>query len=131
MGRAAGSTRRPTRRPPTSSPGTSSARTGEAAGNQGARSERPIGMRPRRGVAMTIALALGTAGTGCGDDEPRAAVPLTEGDACGDAWFWAATEAGGVAITVSVDARDRAKGAATTIAVDVGGPAVSVEALRG
>jgi hypothetical protein len=40
-------------------------------------------------------------------------VKLTEGDACGDAFFWAATTSGDIAVVVRVDAHSRSKSVST------------------
>jgi hypothetical protein len=56
---------------------------------------------------------------------------MASGGACGEAYFWATTETGDLAVTVSVDARDRSHEAPTTIDVAVPDAAVEVEILRG
>ncbi len=64
----------------------------------------------------------------CGGEEP---VELTEGDACGDAFFWAATGSGDVAVTVAVDARDRSPADAMTRDFGVPEAGIVVEVLEG
>ena len=61
----------------------------------------------------------------------QADVELTEGDACGDAYFWASTPAGDVAVEVTVEAFDRSTEEPTTIPVDVTSDDVVVRVLRG
>ena len=69
----------------------------------------------------------------CGDDDTASTtapstttepeeptlVELTQSGACGDAYFWAATETGNRAVTVTVEARDRSDTEPTTIPVDL------------
>lgn len=62
---------------------------------------------------------------------PEATVVLTEGDACGDAFFWAASGEGDIAVTVAVEAWDRSRRATTTIDFTLPDPSVEVEILRG
>jgi hypothetical protein len=74
---------------------------------------------------LLAALVIG----GCaGDDAHDEPLVLTDGDACGEAVFWAATADGGTAVTVYVDTRERGAVAAT---YDLPDPAVTVEVLRG
>jgi hypothetical protein len=65
----------------------------------------------------------------CGGEERP--VELTAGDACGDAFFWAATDSGDVAVTVRIDARDRPPNEPTTREFALPDPAVVVEVLEG
>lgn len=58
-------------------------------------------------------------------------VALTESGACGEAFFWAATPAGDVAVTVTVEADRRSSTERTTIPISLSDPAVIVEVLRG
>ena len=58
-------------------------------------------------------------------------VELTDGDACGDAWFWAATDSGDIAVTVSIDAVDRSSVTALAQEFVLPHAAVSVEVLEG
>ena len=58
-------------------------------------------------------------------------VELTAGDACGDAWFWAATESGDIAVTVSIDAVNRSSAEAMTQDFVLPDGAVTVEVLEG
>lgn len=67
----------------------------------------------------------------CSDDQQRSPLELTAGDACGDAYFWATTGSGSVAVTVRIDARDRSTTEVTTEAFTLPDPAVEVEVLEG
>ena len=64
-------------------------------------------------------------------DLPEEPVELVDGGACGDAWFWAATASGDVAVTVSVDARRRSSTESTTLTIVADDPEVTIEVLRG
>jgi hypothetical protein len=75
-------------------------------------------------IVLLLALALGGCGGDGGADEP---LVLSNGEACGEVFFWAATTDGSAAVTLYVDVRDRA--VATTY--DLPDPAVTVEVLRG
>lgn len=83
-------------------------------------------------AALFVAL-LGLAA--CGDDEATESrsseVVLSEGEACGDVYFWAASESGDVAVIVMVDARDRSTTEPTTIELALPDPTVVVEVLEG
>jgi hypothetical protein len=78
-----------------------------------------------RRFVILAALVIGACG---GEDAPKEPLVLTDGDACGEAFFWAATTAGDTAVTVYVDVRDRGAVAET---YDLPDPAVTVEVLRG
>lgn len=67
----------------------------------------------------------------CGEDQASSPLELTAGDACGDAYFWATTDSGDVAVTVSIEARDRSPVEATTLEFVVPDAAVAVEVLEG
>lgn len=70
--------------------------------------------------------------TGCSRSErPAAEVDLTRTGACADAFFWASTDSGDVAVTVTVDARNRSTEEPTTIAVNAEGSDATIEILRG
>lgn len=56
---------------------------------------------------------------------------LTRGDACGEAYFWAATPGGDVAVTVVVDAQDRSTTEPTRLPIDIEDPEVIVRVLHG
>jgi len=56
---------------------------------------------------------------------------LSESGACSDAFFWAESASGEVAVTVTVEARARSADSPTTISIDVPDPAVAVEVLTG
>ncbi len=58
-------------------------------------------------------------------------VELTQGGACADAFFWASTPSGDVAVTVTVEARDRSTTEPTTIPLSLPQPDATVEVLRG
>ena len=58
-------------------------------------------------------------------------VELTAGDACGDAWFWAATGSGDIAVTVSIDAVDRSSAEAMAHDFVLPDGSVAVEVLEG
>lgn len=97
-----------------------------------------------RRAVVPILLVLGVLACGA-DDEPAssgsttpssstpssAPVSLTDGAACGDAYFWVGTPAGDVAVAVTVEARDRSATDDTTIAFSVPDPEVAVTVLRG
>lgn len=78
---------------------------------------------------------------GCGADQAssppapneRESSPLelTVGDACGDAYFWAVTDSGDVAVTVSMKARGRSLVEATALEFSVPSAAATVEVLEG
>lgn len=61
----------------------------------------------------------------------RGVVTLEQSGACGEAFFWAASRSGDVAVTVQVDVRKRATNAATTVGFSVPDDQVAVEVLRG
>jgi hypothetical protein len=88
--------------------------------------------------AAPVAIACGLVLlAGCGQDSaPDAAttgspVELADSGACGDAFFWAATGPGDLAVTVAVDARDRSAGEPTTRRFSIPAPAVDVSVLSG
>ena len=56
---------------------------------------------------------------------------LPNGDACADAYFWAASDSGDIAVTLFVDARDRSHDEATTLQFALPDPAIEVKILRG
>jgi hypothetical protein len=65
---------------------------------------------------------------GGGDGQPTSGAPaLTQSGGCGDAFFWAATAEGDLAVTVSVEARDRSGSEPTVVDFTVPDPAVTVE----
>ncbi|WP_147251988.1 hypothetical protein [Blastococcus sp. TF02-09] len=64
-------------------------------------------------------------------DRSRPPVELTAGDGCGDAFFWAATASGDVAVTISIDARGRSPVDALAQEFVLPDAAVSVEVLAG
>ena len=91
----------------------------------------------RRGVtvaALAAVLALTPACSSSGSDAappPAEPVRLTESGGCGNAFLWATTPEGDVAVTVTVEARDRSATEPTTIAIDLPDPDVTVKVLRG
>lgn len=65
---------------------------------------------------------------GGGDGQPTSGAPdLTQSGGCGDAFFWAATAEGDLAVTVTVEARDRSGSEPTVVDFTVPDPAVTVE----
>lgn len=100
-----------------------------------------------RVLAGLAAVVLTVAGVGCssgddgspGPDVERTAstgvtsevIELTEGDGCGEAFFWAATPDGDTAVIASVRANHRSKTEPTTIPVAVPDELVTVQVLRG
>lgn len=58
-------------------------------------------------------------------------VELTQGDGCGEAYFWAATASGDVAVTVNIEARSRSAAEPTTYPLDLPDDEVTVRVLRG
>ncbi len=83
-------------------------------------------------LARTM-LIVALAGLGaCGDDDGDASpIRLTAGDACGDAFFWATTRSGAVAVTVRIDAVDRSTTEETRREFTIPDPSVEVELLQG
>ncbi len=83
--------------------------------------------------ALLVLLALSLAS--CDNDDNRTAksepIILTKSGACGDAFFWAESENGEVAVTITVDARSRPADAPTTISIVLPDPAIDVEILTG
>jgi hypothetical protein len=77
-------------------------------------------------VAVTLA---GLAA--CGEDRASSPLELMAGGACGDAYFWATTDSGDVAVTVAIEARDRPRDAPTTRDFVVPDATVKVEVLQG
>jgi hypothetical protein len=71
------------------------------------------------------------AGGSSGPPDPARGVRLTASGGCGDAFLWATTAEGDVAVTVSTEARDRSAAGPTTIDFDLPDPEVTVEVLRG
>jgi hypothetical protein len=87
-------------------------------------------------LLVTVVLLL----AGCGGEDatstavdpgPVDLVELGPGSGCGDAFFWATTPDDRVAVTVTLDVRDRSTTEETTLSYDVGDPAVTVKVLRG
>lgn len=68
----------------------------------------------------------GGPGTGSGGE-----VVLTDGDACGEVFFWAAGGSGDVAVTVSADVVDRAADGPTRLEYRLPDPRVEVLVLTG
>ena len=69
--------------------------------------------------------------TSGGERLPDPPVELTAGDACGDAWFWAATGSGDIAVTVSIDAVDRSSAEAMVQDFVLPDGTVTVQVLEG
>ena len=84
-------------------------------------------------IALSVAFAATI--SGCADGapagRPTAKVALTRSGACGDAFFWAVTGTGELAVTVSVEARDRSTDGPTTLRFELPDDRVSVAVLRG
>ncbi|MGY1774142.1 hypothetical protein [Blastococcus sp. SYSU D00813] len=76
-----------------------------------------------------------TAGTASPAGSPTAGgtagVVLTDGDACGEVFFWAAGGSGDVAVTVSTDVVDRATDGPTRLRYALPDPRVEVLVLTG
>ncbi len=93
-----------------------------------------MGVEPRVALPrpLLLLLVLGPACSGaCGDEQPRSLVELPTGGGCGEAYVWAATDSGDIAVTVSVEARDRSRTEPTTTRFSVPGDAVEVRILEG
>lgn len=94
-------------------------------------------MRLRIGLVVVLVVLAGCSGGGSSDGgsdvapTPEAPVELTQGDGCGEAFFWAASADGRTAVVVSVRANLRSEEEPTTIPVDVPDVLVTVEVLRG
>ena len=56
---------------------------------------------------------------------------LGPGDGCGDAFFWATNADDTIAVTVTVEQRERVATEPTTASYDVGDPGLTVTVLRG
>jgi hypothetical protein len=91
------------------------------------------------GIAIVLAVALAGCSSGDDDGEPttttadpsKARMELPQTGGCGEAFFWAATTAGDVAVTVLFDAADRPSDRPTRLAVSLPSGAASVRVLRG
>lgn len=86
-------------------------------------------MRSNALILLCVVAAAGL--VGCGQDETGSTLELPKGDACGDAYFWAVTESGDVAVTVTVEAKDRSHLDATTLEFVLPDAGVEVEVLEG
>ena len=89
-----------------------------------------------KAVALVLAVSLtscGNADSGTPSSESAASEPirLTKSGACGDAFFWAESESGEIAVTITVDAQSRSAEAPTTISIVLPDPAIDVEILTG
>jgi hypothetical protein len=84
---------------------------------------------------LALAIALSAVLTTCSDGgparTPEPTIALTRSGACGDAYFWAATESGDIAVTVTVDARERSARAPTVIPFERPDDGLTIEVLRG
>lgn len=85
-------------------------------------------MRPLTPTLLCVLLAAPTA---CGDSRDTTTLEVTAGDACGDAFFWATTESGDLAVTVRIEAMHRSTTEETTWEFEVSDPDVAVEILEG
>ncbi|HEY6532855.1 MAG TPA: hypothetical protein VIY72_11155, partial [Acidimicrobiales bacterium] len=82
-------------------------------------------------MRVAVLVAVVSIAGACSSDSPRSQVELPNGDACGEAWFWAATASGDVAVTVYMDTRDPSATTPTTVRFDVPDDAVTIEILEG
>jgi hypothetical protein len=82
-------------------------------------------------VAVVLAVAACSDATEGNEPVPEAPITLTRSGGCGDAYLWAATDDGTVAVTISVDAIDRSSAEPTTIAIDLPQDDVEAFVLRG
>ncbi len=87
-------------------------------------------------LIVLVAVASGCSSGGSamgsgGSPDPTQEVRLTVSGGCGDAFLWATTPKGDLAVTVSVEARDRSGTEPATIPINVPDPDVTVEVLRG
>jgi hypothetical protein len=81
---------------------------------------------------LVCAVALASALGACGDDgPPDEPVALPDVRACGDAYLWAGSADGSIAVVARVDARDRSSTEDTTITFTVPDPEVEVVVERG
>jgi hypothetical protein len=81
-----------------------------------------------------LVLCSSVALSGCGGGVPVDAngdVVLPTGDGCGDAFFWAANAEDTVAVSISVEQRERSESEPTTASYDVGDAGLEVTVLRG
>ena len=89
-------------------------------------------IRPSAALLISLlVLASACAGGSSSSSDPARGVRLTASGGCGDAFIWATTAEGDLAVTVSTEARDRSAAGPTTIDLDLPDPAVTVEVLRG
>ena len=98
-------------------------------------------MSSRRRCLSTVlvALLMACGASSCGSESTSSTAPeptpgpieLTQGDACGDAYFWAATASGDVAVTVTVKVRKRSVDDPTTVQIVLPDAASTVRVLRG
>jgi len=91
---------------------------------------RPV-MKSRIAAVVCMTLALGSLVACNKAGSTSAAVELPNGDACGDAYFWATSDSNDVAVTVTIDAQDRSRQDATTVRFTLPDPSVEVEVLGG
>ena len=86
-------------------------------------------------LSCTIAAALVACGGAAtrGSDATTTPEPvlLSRGDACGDAFFWAATESGDIAVTVAMEATNRSRRNSASIAFELPERSVEVQILSG
>lgn len=87
------------------------------------------------GVLRKAALLLVLSLAACDNGDSRTArsepIRLTKSGGCGDAFFWAESESGEIAVTITVDAFSRSAEAPTTISIVLPDPAIDVEILTG
>ena len=82
-------------------------------------------------ITVLAAVSACSRGGSNASPEPKEDVRLTVSGGCGDAFFWATTPKGDVAVTVSVEARDRTAEAPTTIDLDLPHPEAADEGPPG
>lgn len=94
-------------------------------------------MSMRRPVLILLPLLVVASLAGCGSDGDDDAGPggepiqLTRSGGCGDAYLWAATEDGTVAVTVGVEVPGHSTREDTVVAIDLPDPDVEAHLLRG
>ncbi len=86
--------------------------------------------RGRLALAIALTASLTTCSDG-GPSTPAAKIALTQSGACGDAYFWAATETGDIAVTITVNVRERSAHAPTVIRFERPDDGLTIDVLRG
>jgi hypothetical protein len=93
------------------------------------------------GPAKASILLIGVVLASCGDSDSRSSdsagngsprlARMSKSGGCGDAFFWAESDSGEIAVTVYVEVRSRSADSPTTISIAVPDPAVAVEISTG